>query len=87
MKSESISHLIVSDSLWPLDCGPPGSSVYEISQARILEWVVIPFSRGSFWPRDQIQVSYIVRSFFTICNPIKLIKKHLGKSSDLRYPL
>ena len=32
----------------PIDCGPPGSSVHGILQARILEWVAIPFSRGSF---------------------------------------
>ena len=31
----------------PLDCGPPGSSVHGILQARILEWVAISFSRGS----------------------------------------
>ena len=31
----------------PMDCSPPGSSVHGISQARILEWVDIPFSRGS----------------------------------------
>ena len=31
----------------PVDCSPPGSSVHGISQAKILEWVVIPFSRGS----------------------------------------
>ena len=31
----------------PMDCGPPGSSVHGILQARILEWVAIPFSRGS----------------------------------------
>ena len=31
----------------PMDCSPPGSSVYGISQARILEWVAISFSRGS----------------------------------------
>ena len=35
----------------PMDCGPPGSSVHGIFQARILEWVAIPFSRGSFQPR------------------------------------
>ena len=36
-------------TLWgPMDCSPPGSSVHEISQARILEWVAIPFSRGIF---------------------------------------
>ena len=31
----------------PMDCSPPGSSVHGNSQARILEWVVIPFSKGS----------------------------------------
>ena len=31
----------------PMDCSPPGSSVHEIIQARILEWVAIPFTRGS----------------------------------------
>ena len=49
-----------------MDCNPPGSSVPGILQARILEWVAIPFSRGSFWPRDQTQVSCIAGGFFTI---------------------
>ena len=35
-----------------MDCSPPGSSVHEISQARILECVAISFSRGSSQPRD-----------------------------------
>ena len=35
-----------------LDCGPPGFSVQGILQARVLEWVIIPFSRGSSQPRD-----------------------------------
>ena len=42
------------------------SSVHEILQARILEWVVIHFSRGSSWPRDWTQVSCIAGRFFTI---------------------
>ena len=51
----------------PMDCSPPGSSVYGISQARILEWVAISFSRGSCGSRDQTQVSCIAgRFFFTI---------------------
>ena len=33
-KIESVSHLILSDSLWPHDCSPPGSSLHVISQAR-----------------------------------------------------
>ena len=36
-----------------MDCSPPGSSVLGVLQARILEWVAIPFSRGSSQPRDQ----------------------------------
>ena len=41
----------------PMDYSPQGSSVHEILQARILEWVATSFSRGSSWPRDQTQVS------------------------------
>ena len=37
----------------PMDCSPLGSSVHRILQARILEWVAMPSSRGSSWPRDQ----------------------------------
>ena len=33
----------------PMDCSPPGSSDHGILQARTLDWVAIPFSRGSFW--------------------------------------
>ena len=40
-------------------------TVYGILQDRILEWVVFPFSRGSFQPRDQTQVSHIAGRFFT----------------------
>ena len=50
----------------PMDCNPPGSSVYGILQARIREWVAIPFSRGSFQPRDQTQVSSVADRFFTV---------------------
>ena len=44
---------------YPMDCSPPGSSVRVISQARILEWVAISFSRGSSQPRNQTQVSRV----------------------------
>ena len=43
----------------PLDCSPPGSSVHGISQARILEWVVISFSRVSSQPRNRTHTSCI----------------------------
>ena len=49
------SHSVVSDSLQP----------HGILQARILEWVAFPFSRGSCQPRDQTQVSHIAGGFFT----------------------
>ena len=41
----------------PMGCSPPGSSVHGILQARILEWVSIPSSRGCFQPRDLTPVS------------------------------
>ena len=44
---ESDSCPVVSDPFAPTDCSPPGSSVHGILQARIPEWVAIPFSRGS----------------------------------------
>ena len=50
----------------PVDCSPLGSSVHGSLQAGILEWVAIPFSRGSSWPRDWTQVSWIVGRFFTV---------------------
>ena len=54
-------------TLWdPMDCSLPGSSVREILQARIMEWVAIPFSRRLSWPTNWIQVSCIAGSFFTI---------------------
>ena len=44
-----------------MDCSPPGSSVYGISQARILEWVVISFFKGSSQPREWTRLSCIGR--------------------------
>ena len=51
--------VVISDSLHLMDCSLPGSSVHGVFLARILEWVVIFFSRGSFRPRDLTHVSYI----------------------------
>ena len=52
--------------LYPTFCNPrdgrePDSSVHGIFQTRILEWISISFSRGSFWLKDQTHVSYIGR--------------------------
>ena len=58
----------------PMHCSPPGSSVRGISQARVLEWVAISFSRGSSCPRDRTHVScvsYITGRFFTAEPPRK----------------
>ena len=53
------------------DCSPIGSSVHGILQASKLEWVAIPFSRGSSYPRDQIWASQITSRFFTTCTTRK----------------
>ena len=50
----------------PMDCSPPGSSVHGILQESLVQWVAIPFSKGSSRPRDQTQVSFIAGRFFTI---------------------
>ena len=55
----------MSDSCNPVDSNPPGSSVHGILQARILQWVAIPFSRGSSQPRNGTQVSCLASRFFT----------------------
>ena len=51
--------------LCPTICNPMDYTVHGILQARILEWVAFPFSRGSSQPRDQTQVSHIAGRFFT----------------------
>ena len=62
-RRESLSRVRLCN---PTDCSPPGSSVHGILQARTLEWVAIPFSRGSSQPRDRTQVSCIVSRFFIV---------------------
>ena len=57
-------------------CNSMDYTVHGIVQARILEWVAIPFSRGSSQPRDQTQVSHIAGRFFTklVCGKIHFIE-------------
>ena len=50
----------------PTDCSLPGSSVRKISQVRMLDWVVISYSRRSPWPRNRTQESHTVGILFTI---------------------
>ena len=54
------SRSVMSDSLQLTDY-----TVHGILQARILEWVAVPFSRGSCQPRDRTQVSQVAGRFFT----------------------
>ena len=56
------SCLILCD---PMDCSLPGSSVHGILQARIMEWVAIPFSKAPSRPTDRTLVSCIAGRFFT----------------------
>ena len=60
------SRSVVSNSLRPMDCSAPGSSVHGVLPARILECVARPSSRGSSRPRDPTHVSRIAGRFFTI---------------------
>ena len=53
------------------DCSPPGSSAHGISQARILEWVAISFSREFSQSRDWTWVSWLAGGFFTTEPPGK----------------
>ena len=58
----------------PMDCSPPGSSVPVTLQARILERVTMPFSRGTYQPRDRTLISFvscIAGGFFTTAPPEK----------------
>ena len=59
-----------------MDFSPPGSSVHEILQTRILEWVAIPFSRGSSWLRDQTWVFCIAYSLPS--EPLLLLLSHFS---------
>ena len=64
--SWKVKMLVTQLGLTLCDDSLPGFSVRGISQARILEWVAIPFSRGSLQPWDWTWVSYIAGEFFTI---------------------
>ena len=72
----SVSHSVMS-LCSSMVYSPPGSSVHRFLQARILKWVAIPFSRGSFQLRDQTWVSCIAGRFFNHLS-------HQGSLSSLR---
>ena len=68
MCTQTLSHVLLFCN--PMECSPPGSSVHGISQARMLEWVAISYSRGSSWPKDQTLI---------LCTAGKLPLHHLGR--------
>ena len=68
--AQSLSHVQLFCD--PMDYSLPGSTVHRTSQARILEWVAISFSRGSSRLKDQTHVSCLVGGFFTTKPPGKL---------------
>ena len=82
--SESESHSVVSNSL------QPRGIVHGVLQARILEWLVIPFSRGSSQPRNWTQVSHIAGGFYTSSHqgsPSLLIRTPVTKFRDHPTPV
>ena len=76
--------------LFPTLCDPMDCTVHGILQAGILEWVAVPFSRGSSQPRDQTQVFRIAGGFFTSWAPRKFKNTGVGSLSislvDLPHP-
>ena len=68
---------VVSDSVTSMDCSPRGSSVQGISQAKMLEWAAISYSRGSSQPRDQTHVSCVScigrRILYQFCHLLLLL--------------
>ena len=88
-ESESITQLYptLCDSM---DSSLPGSSAHGILQARILAWVTIPFSRGSFQPRDRTRVSCIAEILYCLSHqgspyggesPTKMTTLNLGEKT------
>ena len=72
-ESESVSHSVVTP--WTV------ASVHGILQSRILEWVVIPFSRESSRPRDRTQVSHVAGRFFTVSHQKSSTNQIVSNSS------
>ena len=66
----------------PMDCSPLGCSVYGISQAKILEWVVISLSKGSSQSRDRTHVSCLAGGFFTT-KPLGALHLNLASTYEV----
>ena len=67
-----------------MDWSLPGSSVHGIPQARILEWVAMPSSRGSTWPRDQARPPTLPADFL-LSEPREVVRVKCFNSIWLRY--
>ena len=80
MKVKLLSRVRLCDTM---DCSPPGSSVHGILQARVLEWIAMPSSRGSSRPRDGTQVSCTAGRFFSIWTT----KEALRPFTPILFPL
>ena len=61
----------------PMGCSPPGFSAHGIAQARILEWVAMPSSRGSSWPKDRTCICLCLLHCSQFLYPLS----HLGSPS------
>ena len=74
-------------TLWdPMDYSLPGSSVHGILQARILEWVAMPFSRGSSWPGIELVslVSPALAGRFPLCMIVLVLPSHHPSARKIR---
>ena len=85
IENESVSYSVVSNFLQLMDCSLPGSSVLGIPQAKILECVAIPFSRGSSRLRHQTWVSCIAGGLFTTWTTIRLNGSNLWHSAEKQF--
>ena len=65
----------------PMDCSLPGSSVHGILQARILEWVAVPFSRASSQPRDRVRSPALPADSLPSEPPVKPAQNSPGQCS------
>ena len=65
-----------------MDCSPPASSVHGIFQARILEWVAITSSRGSFQPRNQTCIFYTGRQILHHCTTWEALSYIIGRENQ-----
>ena len=77
-------HSVMSSSLRPLDCSPPGSSVRRILQARILEWVVI-YCRGdlSRWGYKSEILEFIMKESVTFIRRHSLFLRRICRPSPV----